>query len=165
MGIGELASIAEIVGGAAVIVSLIYLARQVRENSLQVKLGSAISLNHLINEAFDPIYNSDRTIRIWTAGISDPTGLGEEDQAIFSLFMARLVHVLLTAVLHNDHDILESDVARRSVGSLNSILTSPGGQFWLNDLGGSDQLSGKVMAILAASSDFQDFLTLGPSAK
>ncbi len=165
LSIGDLASIAEIVGGAAVIVSLVYLARQVRENSLQVKLGSAISLNHLINEAFDPIYNSDRTIHIWTTGITDPGGLSEEDQAIFSLFMARLVHVLLTAVLHNDHNILESDVARRYVGSLNSILKSPGGQFWLNHLGGKDQLTAEVMQILSASSDFQDFLTLGSRVK
>ena len=165
LNIGDLALVAEIIGGVAVVVSLIYLAKQVRENSLQVKLGSAISLNHLINEAFDPIYSSDRTIRIWTGGISEPTGLCEEDQAIFSLFMARLVHVLLTAIMHTDHNILESDVARRYVGSLNSILKSPGGQFWLNDLGGVNQLSEKVMEILSSSSDYQDFLTVGAGHK
>ena len=161
MNIGDFASLAEIIGGAAVIISLIYLARQVRENSLQVKLGSAISLNHLINEAFDPIYNNDRTIHIWTVGITNPSSLSEEDQAVFSLFLARLVHVLLTAIMHNDHDILDSEVARRYIGSLNSILKSTGGQFWLNEQGGADQMSDKVREILESSSDYQDFLTLG----
>ena len=161
MNIGDFASVAEIIGGVAVIISLIYLAKQVRENSLQVKLGSAISLNHLINEAFDPIYNSDRTIHIWTVGVTNPSSLSEEDQAVFSLFLARLVHVLLTAIMHNDHDILDSEVARRYVGSLNSILKSAGGQFWLNEQGGADQLSDKVREILESSSDYQDFLTLG----
>ena len=166
LNIGDFASVAEIIGGAAVIISLIYLARQVRENSLQVKLGSAISLNHLINEAFDPIYNNDRTIHIWTVGVTNPSSLSEEDQAVFSLFLARLVHVLLTAIMHNDHDILDSEVARRYIGSLKStILKSDGGQFWLNEQGGVDQLSDKVQQILESSSDYQDFLTLGPGKK
>ena len=161
MDIENFASIAEILGGIAVIVSLIYLARQVKENSLQVRLGSAISLNHLINEAFDPIYNNDRNIHIWTVGISDPQSLSAEDQAIFSLFLARLVHVLLTAIMHDDHKILETEVARRYVGSLNSILDSPGGQYWRSELGGENQLSDEVREILAASGEHQDFLTHG----
>jgi hypothetical protein len=163
LNIGDFASVAEIIGGVAVIISLIYLAKQVRENSLQVKLGSAISLNHLINEAFDPIYNSDRTIHIWTVGVTNPSSLSEEDQAVFSLFLARLVHVLLTAIMHNDHDILESEVARRYIGTLNSILTSTGGQYWLKEQGGEDQMSDRVREILRSSSDYQDFLILGPS--
>jgi hypothetical protein len=159
LNIGDLAAIAEIVGGAAVIISLVYLAIQVRENSIQTKLGSAISLNHLINEAFDPIYNNDRNINIWTGGISDPSSLSEQDQAIFSLFMARLVHVLLTALMHDDHDILETEVAGRYIGSLNSIVNSPGGQYWLKTMGGDDQLSDFAREILAKSNERQDFLT------
>jgi hypothetical protein len=153
-----LGAIAEFVGAIAVLATLVYLAIQVRENSLQVKLGSAINLNHLINQEFDPIYNNDRNIRIWTSGISTPESLSEEDQAIFSLFMARLVHVLLTALMHDNHAILETEVARRYVGSLKSIVESPGGQFWLSDLGGDSQLSENVRDILAEATDFQDFL-------
>ena len=161
MNIGDFASIAEIISGFAVIVSLIYLAKQVRENSLQVKLGSAISLNHLINEAFDPIYNNDRNIHIWTEGLADPSTLNDQDLAIFSLFMARLVHVLLTAIMHNDYNILEVEVGRRYVGSLNSIIQSPGGQYWLEKLGGAGQFSDDVRDALAKSGEFQDFLTQG----
>lgn len=158
-----LGAIAEFVGAVAVLATLAYLAIQVRENSLQVRLGSAINLNHLINEAFDPIYNNDRNIHIWTTGISSPDSLSEEDQAIFSLFMARLVHVLLTALMHDDHAILETDVARRYVGSLKSILESPGGKYWLAELGGESQLSDTQREILSGATDLQDFLV--PRAK
>ena len=159
MNIGELASIAEIIGGAAVIVALVYLAIQIRENALQTKLGSAIALNHLINEAFDPIYNNDRNIGIWTEGIADPSGLSTQDQAIFSLFMARLVNVLLTAFMHDNHNILETDVDKRYIGSLNSLLNSPGGIYWLDEMGGDDQLSGWARETLENSTETQDFLT------
>ncbi len=161
MSIEELASIAEIVGGMVVIISLIYLARQVRENSLQAKLGSSIALNHLINEAFDPIYNSDRTIHIWTSGIANPTCLSKEEQAVFSLFMARLVVVFLTAITHNERDFLGSDVGRIHLGSLNSILSSPGGQFWQDEQGGNAFLDNRVRDILQSNAEYQDSLTLG----
>lgn len=160
MNIDELAAIAEILGGVAVIASLVYLAIQLRENAKQTRLGSAISLNHLINEAFDPIYNNDRNIDIWTGGLADPSRLNSQDQAIFSLFMARLVNVLLTAFMHADHKVLETDVASRYVGSLKSLLNSPGGQYWLSNLGGEELMSEKVKKILDGSADTQAFLTV-----
>jgi hypothetical protein len=159
LNIGELASIAEILGGVAVIASLVYVAIQIRENAKQTKLGSAISLNHLINEAFDPIYNNDRNIGIWTVGIADPSSLNGQDQAIFSLFMARLVNVLLTAFMHNDHNVLETETAKRYVGSLKSILDSPGGLFWLSEMGGNEMLSERTRDILENSTLPQKFLT------
>ncbi len=153
-------AVGELVGAAAVLVTLVYLAIQVRQTSLQVRLGSAINLNNLVNQAFDPIYNNDRNIRIWTHGISSPETLNDEDQAVSSLFMARLVNVLLTGLAHDDHAILESDSARRYVGSLKSILESPGGRYWLSELGGASQLSRKDIEKLARATDLQDFLVL-----
>ena len=159
MSIGELASWAEILGGVAVVVSLVYLAIQIRGNSKQAKLNSAISLNHLINEAFDPIYNNDRNISIWTVGISDPFSLNDQDQAIFSLFVARLVNVLLTAFMHKDHNVLETETAKRYVGSLKSILDSPGGKYWISEMGGKELLSDWALDILEKNTQTQSFLT------
>ena len=151
---------AEILGGAAVITSLVYVAIQLRENAKQTKLSSAIALNHLINEAFDPIYNNDRNIGIWTEGLADPSRLNDQDRAVFSLFMARLVNVLLTAFIHADHNVLETDVARRYVGSLKSLLDSPGGQYWLSEMGGEELMSDKTRKMLEDSTETQVFLTV-----
>jgi hypothetical protein len=59
-----LGALGELVGAAAVLATLVYLSIQVRANSLQIRLGSAISLNHRINEAFDPLCNNDRNTQI-----------------------------------------------------------------------------------------------------
>lgn len=165
MNIGELASIAEIIGGAAVIVSLVYLAIQIRGNALQTKLSSAISLNHLINEAFDPIYNNDRNISIWVDGLANPSRLSSQDQSIFGLFMARLVNVLLTALIHNDHSILETEVAKTYMGSLNSILNSPGGQYWLHEMAGEAMLSDSAREFLADTTFAQGPLTFSAGSE
>lgn len=160
-----LGALGELIGAAAVLATLAYLSIQIRANSLQVRLGSAISLNHLINEAFDPIYNNDRNIHIWTHGISSPDTLNDEDLAVFSLFMARLVHVLTTALIHDEHAILETDQARRYIGSLKSILESPGGRYWLSELGGDSQLSGRALDVVSNATDLQEFLVKGASAQ
>ncbi len=88
-------AVGEIIGALGVIVTLGYLARQVSENSRQMKTASVISINQLANEAFDPIYNNDRNIRIWTQGQASPPELSAEDEAVFSLLMSRLVNVFL----------------------------------------------------------------------
>ena len=49
-------------------------------------------------------------------------------QAIFNLFMARLVHLLLTTLVYDNHNILETDTAKRYSRSLNSILEGLGRQ-------------------------------------
>ncbi len=165
MNWNALGALGELVGAAAVLATLVYLSIQIRANSLQVRLGSAISLNHLINEAFDPIYNNDRNIHIWTHGISSPETLNDQDQAIFSLFMSRLVNVHLTALIHDQHAILESDLATRFLGSLKSILESPGGKYWMTELGGSSQISPKELEALVSATDLKEFLVRGVSAK
>ncbi len=87
--------------------------------------------------------------------------LSKEEQAVFSLFMARLVVVFLTAITHNERDFLGSDVGRIHLGSLNSILSSPGGQFWQDEQGGNAFLDNRVRDILQSNAEYQDSLTLG----
>lgn len=53
----------EIPGATGVIATLVYLSRQIRDTSQQVKLSSLTSINHLINEAWEPIYFNDLTNR------------------------------------------------------------------------------------------------------
>lgn len=131
MTIQDWGAIGEILGAIGVMLTLIYLARQIRENSRQMRVSSLTSINHLINEAWDPIYGNDRNIRVWTTGLRSPTELSEEDLALFHLFMTRLVNVLATAVAQRRYDVLTEDEFRKYAIRANSLLTSPGGEHWL----------------------------------
>lgn len=82
-------AVGEILGAIGVIATLVYFAIRIRENSQQMKVPSVASINHLINEAWEPIYFNDRNIRIWTTGQLLPESLNDEDRTVFSLFMAR----------------------------------------------------------------------------
>jgi hypothetical protein len=144
-------AIGEIVGALGVIVTLGYLARQIRENSRQMKVSSIIAINQLMNEAFDPIYNNDRTIRIWMQGQVSPQELSAEDEAVFSLFMSRLVNVCLTAFSQRRFGTLGEEEFRPYAGMLKSLLETPGGIAWLEHMGGSDLLNNETKETLKAS--------------
>jgi hypothetical protein len=133
-------ALGEVLGAIAVVVTLIYLARQIRENSRQMRVSSIISINHLINEAWDPIYSNDRNIRVWTTGLRSPGDLDEEDLALFHLFMTRIVNVLATAVAQHRYAVLTADEFRKYATRANSLLSSPGGEHWLSE-GGTEILT------------------------
>lgn len=143
-------AVGEVIGAVAVIVTIAYLARQIRENSNQVRVSSRLSLGHLANEAFDPIYNNDRNIRIWTQGHSAPHELNAEDEVIFSLFMSRLVVVMQTAISQSMYGVhLSSEDSDIYLGTLKSVLDSPGGSVWLNEMGGEDFVTETTRRLLA----------------
>ncbi len=142
-----LGAVGEIVAAIGVVITLIYLARQIRENSRQMRVSSLTSINHLINEGWDPIYRNDRNIRVWTTGLRSPTDLVEEDLALFHLFMTRLINVLATAVAQHRYDVLTTDEFRKYAIRANSILSSPGGEHWLSE-GGTEILTDDVRKAL-----------------
>ena len=131
LNIQDLGALGEVLGAIGVVVTLIYLARQIRENSRQMRVSSLTSINHLINEAWDPVYSNDRNIRVWTTGLRSPEELDEEDMALFHLLMTRLVNVLATAVAQHRYDVLSPDEFRKYAIRANTVLSSPGGQHWL----------------------------------
>ncbi len=135
MDIQDWGALGEVFGAIGVVVTLIYLARQIRENSRQMRVSSITSINHLINEAWNPIYSNDRNIRVWTTGLRSPLDLDEEDLVLFHLFMTRLVNVLATAVAQYRYDVLTADEFRKYAVRANSLLSSPGGEHWLSEGG------------------------------
>ena len=154
-------AIGEIIGAAAVIATLIYLAKQVKDNSREVRLGSIISINHLINEAWEPIYNNDRNIRIWVTGQQSPSELDSEDEAVFSLFMARLVNVLLTAFSQNRYESLDSEEFQKYAGTMKSLLETPGGKAWLERMGGADLMTPEALLLIKADTKEQRSMVAG----
>jgi hypothetical protein len=148
MNIQDFGALGEVFGAVGVVVTLIYLARQIRENSRQMRVSSITSINHLINEAWDPIYSNDRNIRVWTTGLQSPLDLEEEDLTLFHLFMTRLINVLDTAVAQHSYDVLTTDQFRKYAVRLNSLLSTPGGEHWLSE-GGATLVSHDTREALA----------------
>ena len=135
MSIQDLGAIGETVGAVAVVITLIYLAKQIRENSRQIRVSSITAINQLINEGFDPIYNNQAYSEVWFRGLESRELLDDFQRNLFDLFMARLMNSFCTVLVQYQNDTLDEIDYQRYVGVYRGIAKSEGGQQWLKEVG------------------------------
>ncbi len=124
-------AIGEIVGAAAVVLTLFYLARQIGDASVQVKIGSLTSMYNLFNDAYLPIYNSKENMTIWVTGLSSPEDLDQVERDIFFLLMMRVVAPFEAAVAQHAKGTLEEQEFQSFVHIIKNMVHTPGGRAWI----------------------------------
>jgi len=94
MTLQDLSSIGEIVGATAVVISLVYLAIQVRQNTRQIRENSEINRlmlqenfvsgqqDALLNLAQDPEF-----YRVWREGTQNSDGISDDDRERFGMLL------------------------------------------------------------------------------
>ena len=88
MDINTLAAWGEFLGGIAVVVSLIYLASQIRQNSKLLRASSAsVSAAGQIRVA-ELMAQDPELTQVWLQGVRDRNGLSEHDRQRFDPLMA-----------------------------------------------------------------------------
>ena len=83
MDITTLAAWGEFLGGIAVVVSLVYLASQIRQNSKLLRSSTASAVTAVLNESSSLIVQDSEVARIYREGMADRSSLSEEDQQRF----------------------------------------------------------------------------------
>lgn len=94
MTLAELSEIAQIVSAGAVIVSLVYLAIQIRQNTIQIRANSRIARLALQEdfvatqqEAMMRVAESPELYRIWRLGSATPEQMTDEDRERFGMLL------------------------------------------------------------------------------
>jgi hypothetical protein len=126
-----LGAIGELVGAVAVIVTLFYLARQIKDGATQMKVGALTELNNIYKDAFLPIYNSRENMTIWVKGLASPESVADVDLEIFFLFMMRLMAPFETIVVQHGESAIEEQYFERYRNTMKGIIQTPGGRAWL----------------------------------
>ena len=124
-------AIAESVGALGVIVSLIYLALQVRQNTKQVRLSRVQETSSTLQDGFAPIYHPEN-LQIWHKGHYRPYELDEQDAHTFRLFMERQLYNIQNVVYQHEHGLIDQDVFDSTISQMRDLLIeTPGGSaFW-----------------------------------
>jgi hypothetical protein len=87
MTIQELGSIGEFVGALAVLLSLVYLAYQIRQNTRSVRASTHHTTAHAAYGIQHLIAESETVARIWLTGAREPQKLTREERARFDAIM------------------------------------------------------------------------------
>jgi len=123
-------AIGEVLGALAVVVTLVYFARQLGDTSKQISLMSLANALQLWADAFQPIYNDERNQRIFIKGQSSPEALDEFDREVFFLFMTRLMATFDAVVEQHELGAVPDDRFEQNREFARQFLNSPGGQAW-----------------------------------
>jgi hypothetical protein len=135
MDITTLAAWGEFLGGIAVVVSLVYLASQIRQNSKLLRVSTA-SATSATNADFSSLVVQDSEVaRIFREGMTDRSSLSEDD-------MQRFDALLMMGLTANsqEYQFFVDGVMARSIWenrtlSLRRILLLPGYRQWWTEWG------------------------------
>ncbi len=124
-------AIADIVGVVLVIVSLVYLAMQVRQSNQMALAESERELLENWVNAVGGISADDRTTDIFHRGLDDFNRLSNLEKTRFSVIMQRLVNTYISALRMDAKSLVGTrEVAIFGDICLAMILTPGGRQWW-----------------------------------
>ena len=93
MTIQDLGSIGEFVAAIATLITLVYLALQLRNNTRVSRYDAHLKARQLVAESGKVLSEPDKA-RIWRVGLSDPDALSEDEQISFNMIMYLIVNAI-----------------------------------------------------------------------
>jgi hypothetical protein len=118
MNIMELGAIGELVGGVAVIASLIFVGVQVRKNTSAIRANSAQGFADSINGAILKLAGGGEPARVWRIASEDPAALTDDERvcadficlAAFQSYDSGLLQAKLGSLDEDTRDMIHSRI-------------------------------------------------------
>ena len=133
MDIMELGAIGELVGGVAVIATLIYLAVQIRQNTRAVRASALDSSVTSIMSVRGSIVESAELSEIFDKGLADAESLDHLERTRFRFLMQNVLWGFWNTYSQAGYANLSTSVWEAQLPILVRVMTTPGGRwFWEN---------------------------------
>lgn len=124
-------ALSEFAGALAVLASLVYVGRQLKESSIQTRVNTSSSIASNFQEGWTPIYNSPEVSRIWSEGRRDPSALTTDEIDIFKMLFDRQCFNYMTAAAAYEAGAYDPELFGRVTALFKTLLGEPGGRLWL----------------------------------
>jgi hypothetical protein len=147
LDINTLAAWGEFIGGIAVVVSLIYLAGQIRQNS-KLLTASAVAATTSFHSATTTLAAQDPELaRIWLAGLADREALSEADQGRFDPLISLTINGFQLQFRLTRKGVIDPEVLADGEQGMRWVVRQPGYRQWW-----------RLRAASAYSADFRDYM-------
>ncbi len=129
MNILELGAIGELVGGVAVVATLIYLALQVRQNTAQSRRdGAASGLNFPAQLCL--MTESEENAEVLRSGLRDFSSLTPNQAACFNSLLLGLFAAFVGVLDLHKAGLITPDEFEATEGNFARFIIAPGGREW-----------------------------------
>jgi len=126
-------AVGELIGALAVVATIVYLARQVRDNSVQVKLNTTQSYASLLQDAYSSVYTNEQTIRAWIEGRKDPDTLEPDERELFFFLMDRQMNNAIPLINHYKEGAISRQEFDHYKDYFLNLASTRGGTVWLRE--------------------------------
>ena len=126
-----ISAIAEVVGVIAVVLSLVYVGFQVRQNTMQIRQDN---LRETVRGALDTnwyFHRDDTAFEVFRRGIKSFDDLTPKDRAHFHSILVDLSFYLEIARNMRVSGLVDESALKISTRFIAAILATPGGRQWL----------------------------------
>jgi len=137
MTLDDLGNLGELIGGAAVVVSLVYVALQVRQNTKQIrrsitasKVASYQSVITAMTGFASSITHDLAVGRIYRQGLRDYNSLGGDERQQFSMELVILLYHYQSFYYQHRSGLVDSDLWEGHFRELVRLFGLPGVQAW-----------------------------------
>ena len=130
MDIMELGAIGELVGGVAVIGSLLYVGLQVRHNTSAARAASHHGIVDSFNEFNLSIARDPALVRVWREGSKNRGGLNEDERGQFDWLMLGVFRIFETLHYQSRLGFAERHLLLENEHSFAALLSGVGTQGW-----------------------------------
>ncbi len=127
-------ALGEVFGGLIVMVSLIYLAIQIRQSNRHAEASADVAWMSGWNQVLNGWVDDDRTIETLQAGFEDFDKLTKAQQALFQVRIGAMVNHWVLADQLKDKGLLATKIYDEVTDIVVCVLSTPGGlQYWERD--------------------------------
>jgi len=151
-------AVAELVGAVGVIASLLYLAGQVRANTLAAAVSAKLNSTELLNKFIDVLIGDPELNDIFLRGIADLDTLSKEEYFRFSNMSLKAFWFFSAAHYQYRRRTITEDEYHESRAVLRYWLRGPGCRSWWDKLGRAAVspsfrafVDGEIREVLAAN--------------
>ena len=121
---------AEMLGALAVIISLLYLASQIRQNTATSRFSRYDSFVHAIIDVRRSIADNEILSRVWEVGLRAPSELNEVESAQLRLLLYNAAQTMESLHLQLTQSGLDKEIWSRQVPVITRVMGSVGGSEW-----------------------------------
>jgi hypothetical protein len=137
MSLEDLGNIGEFVAAVGVIISLIYLAVQIHQNTRSVRSASIQQVLQGIAELNQFLGSAPEVTDLWWRGTRDPASLSEEEWPRFIHIASAYIRRMELMFLNHRQGFVPTQVWEAQANNLRRWFSTPGIERWLSELGAS----------------------------
>jgi hypothetical protein len=153
--IQDLGSIGDFLGGIGVVITLIYLAFQIRQNTNAVRATGAAASDDLSTKMALVLAQDSESRRVYLQGLQDYESLSEGERAQFEMLLGAHVANLNSSFKLYSHGAVDDDTFESCLTILGFLVSQPGFRPFWSKWGGTQPASlvARIDPMLAAAAE------------